>query len=614
MSATSRTDAHKIFADLYRKARSPEQQQKIDEVIQKSNDIFIRIDLMKKVDEEFEQKKREENRRAEEDEKAAKQNAGQATSGSQSKTAPKPVRRADSANVGIGFFANLFGGNAAITKFAKETGTVEVGFLGRNSRIAPSVERLFKALKEDQIISTLQALRLAESQGWRHWRPLVYNIVLNFNKFFNNFISLDSLFIDEISPEIFLNRSLKMQMYYARHLSRDDAKEIILANVPELVKKDEKLSIKLPAILSGLNYGLNLETGRPKLTDAIRAFYVVSNRKVISWEEIVDSLNVPPINETKFQGSPDITKEVDTTLIKLSDDILTRGNKKEELQNLRQRYFKIDENGKISFDFLNGVVDDYFAHHMPENMNSSAFKSSFKGMPHKLIYILLRDFQSCYSPILEGTVKIGTKNHNRDVIIMQTGLFKGEIEEINNLLRQLDAFNKKYPSFQYTFATFNQNTSGSSVEDQITVNLLRLLGEASAFMGKFAEKINTIVENHLLAKDYEAKSQLNDRVLASKEKVIDEIKVLHRFIPYYDSTVVSGNRLNNKSLEYVFVDMAQLLFNYAVIYKDKFTVNKLTVHRKIDAELKALRAEYERLSGKPFDGGESLQTESSEAQ
>lgn len=57
MSATSRTDAHKVFADLYRKPRSPEHQQKIDEVIQKSNDIFIRIDLMKKVDEEFEQKR-----------------------------------------------------------------------------------------------------------------------------------------------------------------------------------------------------------------------------------------------------------------------------------------------------------------------------------------------------------------------------------------------------------------------------------------------------------------------------------------------------------------------------------------------------------------------------
>ncbi len=63
----SRTDAHKTFADLYRKQRSPEHQEQIDEVIQKSNDIFIRIDLMKKVDEEFEKKKQEETKKPEED-------------------------------------------------------------------------------------------------------------------------------------------------------------------------------------------------------------------------------------------------------------------------------------------------------------------------------------------------------------------------------------------------------------------------------------------------------------------------------------------------------------------------------------------------------------------
>jgi hypothetical protein len=33
MNSFSRTEAHKVFADLYRKARSPEHQQLIDDVI-----------------------------------------------------------------------------------------------------------------------------------------------------------------------------------------------------------------------------------------------------------------------------------------------------------------------------------------------------------------------------------------------------------------------------------------------------------------------------------------------------------------------------------------------------------------------------------------------------
>ncbi|MDO6395394.1 hypothetical protein Q4554_15050 [Leptospira santarosai] len=597
----SRTDAHKTFADLYRKQRSPEHQEQIDEVIQKSNDIFIRIDLMKKVDEEFEKKKQEETKKPEED----KPKKNSATS---AKTISKPTRKTES-NSSVGFLANLFGGNPAINKFAKESGTIDVGFLGRKLQVSVGVHNLFKFLKEDQIIATIQALRFCEQQGWRYWKPLVYNVVLNFNKLLNSIISLDSLFIDQISPEIFLNRATKLELYYARHLSREDCKDIIMTQVPELVRKDEKLVPKMPQIMAGLSYGLNLESGRPKMSDAIRAFHIVATKRMITWNEIVQQLNVPPINETKFQGSPDIIKEVETTLLRLTDDIQTRLNRKHELQSLRERYFRIDDKGRMNFDFLNLIVDDYFENHVPENMQSASMKSSFKGTPHKLMYLLLRDFQASYAPILEGTVKIGSKNQSKDVIIMHPGLFKSDIEQINNLLRLLDAFNKKYPSFQYSFATYNEHTTSTvGVEDQITQNLLKLLGDAAAFMGKFAEKINIIVENHLLAKQYETSGKLNERVLVSKEKVIEEIKILHRFIPYCDSTIVSGNRLNGKTLEFAFLEMTKLFYNYAVIYKDKFTITKLTLHKKLDSELGSLTTEYERLSGKPYESKRTEET------
>ncbi|WP_061251831.1 hypothetical protein [Leptospira interrogans] len=599
MSGSSRTDAHKTFADLYRKQRSPEHQEKIDEVIQKSNDIFIRIDLMKKVDEEFEKKRQEENKKSEDEDKA-KRTAEKSTT--TSKSSAKPARKTETSSGGIGFLTNLFGGNTAINKFAKESGTMDVGFLGRKLQISSGVHNLFKFLKEDQIIATIQALRFCEQQGWRYWKPLVYNVVLNFNKLLNSIITLDSLFIDQISPEIFLNRATKLELYYARHLSRADCKDIIMTEVPELIRKDEKLVPKMPQITAGLSYGLNLEDGRPKMSDAIRAFHIVATKRMITWDEVVQQLNIPPINETKFQGSPDIIKEVETTLLRLADDIQTRLNRKEELQGLRERYFKIDDKGKMNFDFLNSIVDDYFENHVPENMQSASLKSSFKGTPHKLMYLLLRDFQASFAPILEGTVKVGTKNQSRDVIIMLPGLFKSDIEQINNLLRLLDAFNKKYPGFQYSFATYNEHTTSTvGVEDQITQNLLKLIGDAAGFMGKFAEKINILVENHLLAKQYEASGKLNERVLVSKEKVIEEIKILHRFIPYCDSPIVSGNRLNGKTLEFAFLEMAKLLYNYAVIYKDKLTITKLTLHKKIDTELASLTKEYERLAGKPYD-------------
>lgn len=599
MTTKSRTEAHKIFADLYRKPRSPEHQAQIDEVIKKSNDVFIRIDLIKKVDEEFEKKnKKTPIEVAEEKKPPKKNNVSRETRVELPKPKPTPPEKKSSS--GGGFLSALFGINPAISKFAKESGAIEMGFLGRNPTVSPNVERLFKYLKEDQIIATIQALRLCEQQGWRVWNPRTYNIINNFNKFFNAFISLDSLFLDRISPEVFLDRSMKMQMYYVRLLEEPDSKDIILDKVPQLVKQDEKLAPKMNQILTGITYGLSLETTTPKLSEAIAAFYIVVNKKMMDWEEIKSLLNVPPISNTKFQASNDILKEVEMSIQRLEHEISSKLYRKRELENLKSRYFKIDQSGKISFDFLNLVIDDYFAHHYPENMNTEGLKSQVKTMPHKLLYVLLRDFQSVFIGIIEGYVKIGDKSSQQDVLIVQPGLFKQDVENINLIIRSIDSFNRKYPSFQYSFAQFTKDYQNGAT-DQIAANLVKILTESSEFFGKLALKINIIIENHLLAKEYEANGQLNEKVLVTKEKVIEDLKILHRFIPYYDQRIVSRDRLNGMMIIDVFIQMAKCLFNYAVIFKDKNITSKLTANKKIDDELSNLYKEYERLTGKEFD-------------
>ena len=102
------------------------------------------------------------------------------------------------------------------------------------------MEKIFRSLKEDEIISTIQALKYSEQVGWRIWSPLVYNVILNYNRFFNALISLDSLFRDEISAEVFLGRSTKMQMYYARILNRPDTKEIIMDKIDRILESKLK--------------------------------------------------------------------------------------------------------------------------------------------------------------------------------------------------------------------------------------------------------------------------------------------------------------------------------------------------------------------------------------
>jgi len=590
--STSRTEAHKIFGALYRKERPPELQEKVDEVISKTNDIFMRIDMIKKIDEDAAKNTRYGNDSDSERQKRVARGGGAEAS--------KAIKREQVAETGIvtSIISNLFGINNEMSKFAKDTGALEVGLFGK-VEISGAVEKVFKSLREDQVLSVIQALKVCEQQGYRFWNPLTYNIINNFNKFVNEFISLDSLFIDNIPPDVFLSRSLKMQMYYARYLSQGNSKEIIEDKVLEMVKRDQKLTAKQPLIMQGLSYMLNLEMGKPTLTDIIRAFYAISTKKLMTWDDVLARLKVPPVSDTQFVASQEVKKEVELNVAKITESIRSNLYQKEEIDKLKNSYFNIDPRGKITFDFLGPIVDDYISRHYSEVQQASGIKSTFKSMPHRLLYLILRDFQSNFLPILEGYVKIGNKQQSKDVLVVQSGLFAAEIEDMNNIFRNLDAFNRKYPSFQYTFVAFSDDIKGQP-KDQIAGKLLQMLLEAAAFFGKFSVKMHTVVDNHHVALEYERNGEIQEKILASKEKSIDEIKMTHRFIPYFNEKLVTHTRVNELTVYQSFFEMAKLLINYAVLFKDKVTIKKLGTDRKIEADLQQEYAEYQRLTGTDF--------------
>jgi hypothetical protein len=593
LNSSSRTEAHKIFATLYRKQRSAEHQKLVDEAITKSNDVFIRIDLIKKIDEDF--YKQERYKLDEEEKKEQKKSKPVANFKSGQTTASMPALEKS------GFIDKIFGGgnSSSISKFAKESRALELGLFARRPTITKNVEKIFKSLKEDEIISTIQALKYSEQIGWKLWSPLVYNIIVNFNRFFNSFVSLDALFRDEISAEVFLGRSTKMQMYYARMLHRTDTKEVVLDKVPTLIKNEPKLYPKIESMLTGMNYALTLETRKPSLTDSIVAYHIVMSKKFVPWQEIERSLNVTPIDERKYSASPEVSKHIEIATVKIRNDIQARLNTKGEADFLKKNYFSLGEGGKISFDFVNLIIEDYVNAFYSDSNQTDIIKSNFKNMPHKLLQLVCKDLQSNFIPIVEGYIKIDN-GQIKDVLIMQTSLFLPEIERINSVLRNLDSFNRKFPSFQYTFQNLSQQLATGGSQDMIETQLIKIINDASDFFHKFANKITVVVENHMLAKQHEENGTINEKVLNAKEKMIEEVKVMQRFIPFADARLITQNRLQGKTIFEALFDMTRLLYNYSVIFKDNAILTKLNQGTKIESDLQKLYVEYERLTSKPF--------------
>lgn len=112
-----------------------------------------------------------------------------------------------------------------------------------------------------------------------------------------------------------------------------------MKKLPALIRTEAKLSSKIEPILTGLNYGLSLESRKPSLTDAIVAFHIVMTKKFVSWQEIEKTLNVSVIDERKFNATSEVSEQIELATAKLSNDIQSKINIKDELDFLRKNYF-----------------------------------------------------------------------------------------------------------------------------------------------------------------------------------------------------------------------------------------------------------------------------------
>lgn len=590
MSTRTRAEAHKHFGNLYRKKRDEEHQKKVDEILAKTSDIYIRIDLIEKLDKDYLGGERKYDLVDEREKSRPNRKAMDETAAKDKKTQPKPSQT----NHQSGILGGIFGGsNQEIVQFARDTHALEVSLLTRKPSIAPDVKKVFRGINEDRIISTITTLNHCEKVGWKYWNHKTYNIIVNFKRFFTSFISLDSLFMDEISPEVFLEKSMKMQMYYIRHLEIPDAKQIILNHITPLIQKSKSLSQRRIFIQEGLNYALTLEERKPRLTDCICAFHIIKHKKLLLWNDIKKLLRVPAITYDKFAAPPTIASQIQLSVKNVENKIRDKLLMVKDAEELKTRYFEFGKNGKMKYEFLYHITDDYLQSYHNEPQKVVEMRKSYLTNPHKLLHLLCRDLQSTYFGVIEGFLKLQGKA-SEDIQIFNPELFFYDMEKINYLIRNLDEFNRKYSSFQYSFKDFTRHMAKTKTSnDQIENDVLKLISKVSKQFTTLGRKCNVVVNNHLNALEHSDQETL----LAEKNKPIDNFKIIPRYIPYFDGKVKTDGRVNGYTVYQLFWEMTKLFLNYAAIFRDSTIMQELSVNRKVEGELKAHHAEYRRLTG-----------------
>jgi hypothetical protein len=584
----TRSEAHKVFGELYRKPRSPELQSEVDRIVSTTSDIFARIRRIEELDERENLKERAARSKngggAGRSGAPARQPTGRsAPSGEDREEAPKPVR-------GVTLLTALFGGKLAT--WGAETGTLQSSFFGLNLRLSSRAIRTFSLLREEQIIESIKAFRLAVGGGWRRWNPSAYNSVLAVYQFFVEYTKMAGLLRKTDNPQNFLMETFKFQSMYASMLQYPNYLKTLNEEFIELINAEQPeylASVKGTVKLIG-----DLSARTPSLKNIIIAFYVLTNRKLIDWNDVTSNIKIMPPILDRFRAPESVLSQIAQRVKKLSEELKIKKNESQEIDEIQNKYFKFDEKNRIITDFLDQICMDVIRRTYNEKYQNENFVKSQKRQPHRLLNIILKDFDLVYLSMLDGaSINVRADGGSQSVVVFKQGLFRAIVDELNGIHRDVEIFNKKNTDVTYTFKDFQSNARGNLGDETLSM-FFQIIRRANKVFRDFSFNLKTVLDNQRMAIDA-AGTKGGDKLERTKSVPIESLDIGMRFIPYWDHEILSSDRLNGKRVEEAISELLMNLYNYLYIYRDENLVKTLSSGAAIRSEIETIETELKRL-------------------
>lgn len=602
----TRSQAHKVFGELYRKSRPPELQEKIDRVVSTTSDIFVRIKRIEELDEAYEKSQRASSRPARSGggsgggKPAARSRGGGGLppAGSprtaSSVMAPRPSGKKKESNSGfLNFFRKLFGGDVAV--WGRKTGTLESGMMGINLELSRDVIDIFRGITDNQLASSIKCFKSVMKFGWERWSPQKYNTVVTAYQFLTEFAKVPSVFTQRETPMILVNNTLKMQKFYGMLLKYPDYKTVIRKDLVDLAARSDELTEHVQGLRTTMDYIINLESRNPNLINAILAFYALNSRRVYSWDDICKQLDIrePVLNQ--YRAPESVQAVINGRIKKMKQGIVTKQGEIKEIEEIRKRYFNFSSSGKLNIDFLRPVAEDVVHRTVQEKMVNDTMVKSYMTVPHKLLFAILRDFDISAIPLMGGPVTFQGVGGTEDIVIFKPGLFRAATEELDGCLRAIDNFIKKNNDFNYTFKQFKEDAASKESSDTNRVALLQIVTKSNRVLRHFAMHLKTIVDNHRMAVAHDRAGNNKEKLARTREVPIESLDIGMRFIPHDDRILFNSSRYNGLTIVDALEEILKILYNALYIFRDTEVIKTMSATAKIQAEISTMETELKRL-------------------
>ena len=350
-------------------------------------------------------------------------------------------------------------------------------------------------------------------------------------------------------------------------------------------------------VKKSVNFIINAEDRFPTLKNAILAYYTLAKHRIYTWNELCQDLNVKDPVLDAYRGPESVMTNIYARVSKQKENLTGINSQLQDIKEIRKRYFQFDSNGKVRVDFLDTICDDVVRRTYPENQINDHIIKSHKTEPHRLLYVVLKDFDISSSFLLSGAVNLRGGGTGEEVLVFKQGLFKHEMDEFSNIYRDIDVFVKKFKNLTYTFSDFLRDLKEGSA-DSVVSNFLSIVKASNKLFNSFATDLKVVMDNHYMAVDAERNGHLKDKLTNTRSIPIETLEIGMRFIPHSDREIMSSTRMAGKSVEDALHEITMNLFNYLYIFRDSDLAKKLGAGAKLQAESKQIKESLHRMGVK----------------
>lgn len=594
----SRSEAHRLFGNLYRKERSPELQEKVDAVVASTSDIFVRIRHIEELDAAEEERKRSE--RAKRGGPSAPVRGGGGGGGTAVPAGPVGKKAGDKDSGGL--FARLFGG--PLVAWGAETRTLQTGLFGLNLRLDPAVQKVFH-MEEAAVGALSKVFRVLGGNAYDFLEPARFNLVMAAYQFFSEFVKAETAFRTSEGPEEWLIATLKMQKLYAQMIKYPDYQRVLVEDIPEVALRYDPIKAEVPAATKLLGYIANLDVRKPTLRNCILAHYALARKEVPGWEVVEKDVQAREPELDRYRAPQQVIERIYARIAELQGQIQERESSLNEIDSVRKRFFSFDEKGRIRIDFLVPIVAQTLKQIQPKAAIPEATVRAQMQEPHRLLYLLVRDIDLNYVNVLSGSVGLKSgAGHPEDVLLFKQGLFRKHVDDLNFLMRLLDSFYKKNVNFHYTFTDLMRDTR-KAPEADTSREFVSIVGKCNRWFASLAKPLGILISNHDDAVRAEQQGKLNESVKRTAVLAIEGIGYERRFLPFYDRTLAISGRLADKSVYDALLELTQNLYNFLYIFRDEDLHKLLGSEASLRQDVATLQGRLQRMGVGPEQSQES---------